>query len=176
MTTNRIVEAGHTFSALGPNLWSTLSWAIAQSIITPADTLCQLIDDQRPLAEISSPERLASKTAPLSPEPTFILKESELVMWAGKALARLKGARQNDRTGYWMCHSLQLTDEQENPTALLMELGLCLYKHSLGFSQSTVILPTHYARLQKGVFILLPLLLPTFSHTVILFDKEGKIE
>lgn len=116
---------------------------------------------------------------PFNPVSDFIVMESQMKEVANEALRRLieypiRSKRARQSANRWFCSGSPLSLPDGNPSCLLLDLGLTLYKQRLGFRQGVNILPEPYASEQRSLKRLIAKAMPEFSLEVVLYDLAGK--
>jgi hypothetical protein len=179
---SRIIEAGHFYEVKGPTAWSRVGWRILSRIKKPDDKTMLFVDDVHQLSDVHESERnLPNVSFPEVPKQDFLIRESFVKEHALEALDFLKKLPKRKKARFnggqekrWFCSGVALTHSNEYPTCTLLDLGLTIHKHELGFKNAVNILPLFYEEQQAGLLRLVKKCLPPdFNVTVILFDSNG---
>ncbi len=173
----RIIETGHYYQCKGPTAWSKAGLAVAEKIRQPNDSLMLFIDDVHPIDDVSAHE-VSLPTVELDVSPDFTFMESDVANEAFHFLNLLKDVTPRKKKaklehGSWYCSGFPLTDAEGNPLCVLLDAGLTLRKHNLGFKNGVNVLPKFYEEEQYRLKRLLRKVLPEFDLSVILFDLDG---
>jgi len=179
-----IWEAGHYYEAKGPTIWASLGWDVMQGLMNPSRNAHSMlfIDDVHPIGEVSSHERdmPCVQFNPL-PAPEHIVLESEVkdetadVLERLKLLPRRRRARWTWNPSRWSCSGFSLTNTKEEPLCLLYDLALTLRKYNLGYRRGINVLPEFYASQQRPLLQIANKLLPDFTLSTVLFNKNGSL-
>lgn len=173
----RILEAGHYYQAKGPTPWAHAGWKILESIRDPDDKTVLFVDDVHQYHEVPEAEKELVVTNSFNPPADYHFLESAVepealeVLEALKTLPNSKRARVKD--GIWHCAGVRLTHKDGQPLCVLLDAGLTLVKHRLGFTEGINILPAHYQGEQERLRRLIRRAIPGFNLKVVLFDLEG---
>lgn len=177
-----IIESGHFYKAKGPTKWSQVGWNILESIKRPDDRTLLFVDDVHELSDVSQSEaRLPSVT--FSPNPDYLVLESEAISPALEVFGRLQGLPNGSRPK-------EVLDEMglvaigakwrgfpilglKGPKCVLLDAGLMLKKHRLGFDQALNILPFFYEEEQKRLLQIVKKVIPEIKLEVLLYGLEG---
>ncbi|MFH0805145.1 MAG: hypothetical protein V1916_03040 [Patescibacteria group bacterium] len=175
---NRVIDAGHYYASVGPTVWSSIGWRIAEELRLPGDQLLLLIDDVHPAAALSPLERAAPLDPDYCPHPDLTILESAVepeacqILHLLQQLPKKKGAKQNGN-GQWFCSGAALTSVAGEPLCNLLDAGLTLRKYQLGFTHGLNVLPYYYAEQQQKLLHIISKVLPNFTMEVLLFDQNG---
>lgn len=175
----RILESGHYYLVKGPTLWARRGWEILEKIKRPEDKTMLMVDDlHHNLEDVAKKER----DLPIEdffPEPDFTVMESSLRPEAERILSWLmllpRGQRVNqDKQEKFFLSGIPLTNGAGQPLCILLDAGLTLKKHTLGFKECVNILPFFYQEEQSNLLRIVKKTIPGLSLEVILYDLDGK--
>jgi len=176
---SRIIEFGHYYMAHGPTALSLIGFKISEEIKEPGDKTLLFVDDIHDIGDVNEQERCLPPVE-FDPQSDFRINESEVFDSAFAALEVLKGLPKKHRARFngngvkkWHCSGFSLTHENGDPTCMLIDVGLTVRKHGMGFGSAINVLPEFYEEQQKGVQRLVRKIIPDFHMEAILFSQNG---
>jgi len=142
----KVIESGHYYSAKGPTAWSSVGWSILEKIRGPEDRTLLFVDDVHGLRDVSEREAILPNID-FSLNPDYLVLESEMMVPARGVLGRLQNLPNGSRprtNGDGVVKWRGFPILSRRPHCVLLDAGLMLHKHRLGFSRALNILPNFY--------------------------------
>ena len=174
----RVVESGHYYRVKGPTRWSKVGWEILEKVRCPEDRTMLFVDDVHELKDVSPREAILSNIA-FSPNPDYFVLESEVSMLALGVLERLQNlSKKSSRPRVYEEENITSwrgfpVVNGKGPTCVLLDAGLMLKKHQLGFTQALNILPFYYEEQQRRLLQVVGKVIPEIKLEVLLYDLKG---
>jgi hypothetical protein len=180
----RLIEAGHYYAAHGPTIWAVRGWRHLEVMSQSDDRSMLFVDNLHGIEDVPEEEkgldiltfspRADYRALELSGEINDAAEEVFHLLQTPGEQKRVKIRRRRSDQA-WMLNGqigmvLKWPDGQ--PTCVLLDAGLSLYKRRLGFTRGVNILPAHYAGEQDKLLRLVELVIPDFQLDVMLFDME----